>query len=684
MKISTIFFSSIIILCTLLFSLIIKEKSILLLLLLFFIYISGALLRKFLLKSLNTNIFENIGINLITGLVFFSFLSLFVPNSIILLIFLILLVIYLLLWNKQENSNVQTIQNYLIIGFGFLVSLVYLFGNLFLYGVLPNLNYDNLHPDIYNFEAIGNSIYFLNFSDSFFASTAGIKYHWYSYFLSASITNFIEIPPYVSQLIIIYLITNFSAILILTGQMIRLNRSELEKFIAIILLLLSGYIILRNGSFFNFDSPSQNLGIVFSLMTIGFLITKQVDLFSTRIQLTINILLALIVLTKPSFSPAIFSIIFVFYILNYREIHVAIRLVSFFINLLLSGTIFFLFIRGNPSGEETIEFFKFNLDLSVIGSSLQNFNFSIFILFLLFFLGISSKFAGTLIFLLNEREKSLSLISLTTLLSTFFLLFIISDSSKSTVNLMWFLLGSSIFLIHTNAIGYARVILYFGKANKLWLLLILFIIIFIYLLLAFGLITLNTFLIIFCTLLVIIYIIKSYLTRKNYAQYNSILYLIVLIILLLSILFRFSSLTIYSSQTNSTSLDEIEDSSYASNTDIRDMVSYINNNLSKYDLIYTSIVNDRILKSTLTKPIFYSDSSGLGLFTNGLLPERLIDIDYLASSYVLGGEQKMVLCKYKITHVLVSKNDNLTFQFENYDLEYINNSYFLVKISNAC
>ena len=114
------------------------------------------------------------------------------------------------------------------------------------------------------------------------------------------------------------------------------------------------------------------------------------------------------------------------------------------------------------------------------------------------------------------------------------------------------------------------------------------------------------------------------------------------------------------------------------------MVSYINNNLSKYDLIYTSIVNDRILKSTLTKPIFYSDSSGLGLFTNGLLPERLIDIDYLASSYVLGGEQKMVLCKYKITHVLVSKNDNLTFQFENYDLEYINNSYFLVKISNAC
>jgi len=597
--------------------------------------------------------------NLFIGLTFSIGSSLFVILNCILLIFhlplnlnlnfIIILVFFLTLKKFKLLHHIKIYESILfdilkqlfIISTGAILILL----NLYFYGQLNNVNYNLLHRDLYTFESIGNSIVNLGFRNSYFADGFVIKYHWFTYAWSSLINELVGLPP----LFTITKILPFFSLIIATSLLSGLIKNYLKKdsvvsIIAGLMLTISTYINLPNGSHLNFDSPSQSLTVIWAFALMFFVI--NFTRFPNILTVTFleSILILSITLSKPSFLvPIIGGCVYLLFKERSR-ISLNAIIIKFVIYLMIPLVLYYLFLYGNSSALNGLKLFEFENTAPFTQYGNTNFFWQKIYIYFIFLFSICNKFVGLLNYnKIINRYSMLLHFSIGSLIFSSIFIFIVGDNSGSRVNIMWFVLAASTLLIPINAIGahYAIKNLDLSKVYEIVKLILLFILLFmVYLSFQFKL---NFILILILILLFLIVYIQ--LNNKNKLKQISIIFIVLL---------GFSA-RIFSTMENNNSFlprlnfkqsqeKQILDENI--NPQLTAIGFWLRTNSIKNEFILTNLTQNYILTAISKSKFYYSSSESINLVGIGLSnAEQKYRIDLMEEYLINPKKYKIPICK---------------------------------------
>jgi hypothetical protein len=495
--------------------------------------------------------------------------------------------------------------------------------NIFNYGLIDKTYITDIHPDNLNFETIGNSIYNEGVFSSQFSSLGSIKYHWYSYFLSSSISNFFQLEAFVSLLILTPILLFIGISLLNTIIIDIFNQNIYAHATSGLFSAISVYLILRNGSFTNFDSLSQTAGYFLGLGVVYIVLNPKnfrTPFFYLVFLLT---LCSIIAITKSSYVIPIIGGLFGILINSFRlKSQRKLYAISITVALITSAAIYLIFIRGNISAAAGLQLFSFKNN--VISLTFQT---DSIVYLILFILGISPKFLP--IFFTNHINLSNNMLnkyiyfSTSSILFTLIFLLFVGDESRSNVNLMWFLLATFsvtaplISLVYFSSIQI--VFNFLGRNLKSFAILIfLTVIVFLLSRYAFVIFVLKDvfyllilfFLIIFVSLLFSIYL-------KNISLFIP---LFLTVLFLFSLYSRFFSLNIPNfnnsiEQDSSYMLEDQKDSNYIEEILV---ANYIRSSTSRDLIVFTNIFDKPVLPAIANRQFYITSSKSQFSFGGNL------------------------------------------------------------------
>lgn len=128
------------------------------------------------------------------------------------------------------------------------------------------------HGDMLFFEALSQSLATLGPNDSIMMSGSEIRYHWMTYAWAGQLSLFADSAPFVALTRIAPIVA-----LLATGAMAiswtrRVSHHPWAPTIAVVLLILGGYVGASFGTILNFDSPSQQISTVWLMALLMALI----------------------------------------------------------------------------------------------------------------------------------------------------------------------------------------------------------------------------------------------------------------------------------------------------------------------------------------------------------------------------------------------------------------------------
>lgn len=115
------------------------------------------------------------------------------------------------------------------------------------------------HADMLFFEALSTSLSKFGVNGSIFSPGDSIHYHWLVYAWTGQISSAAQADPFVALTRVLPFLAIASACLIAIAWVKRLTNVVWAPSLAVVLLILGGYIGATYGAIFNFDSPSQSL-----------------------------------------------------------------------------------------------------------------------------------------------------------------------------------------------------------------------------------------------------------------------------------------------------------------------------------------------------------------------------------------------------------------------------------------
>ena len=146
-----------------------------------------------------------------------------------------------------------------------LVGSATLVGNIRRYPLSWEGLWGGYHPDMPFFEALSTSLARFGPFDSIFLPGAEIRYHWLVYAWSGQVSEAVGAEGFVMLTRGLQLVAVLASSLLVIAWTRRLTRRLLTPTLAVLLLLIGGYVGVTYGGILNFDSPSQSMGVVWLL-----------------------------------------------------------------------------------------------------------------------------------------------------------------------------------------------------------------------------------------------------------------------------------------------------------------------------------------------------------------------------------------------------------------------------------
>lgn len=141
----------------------------------------------------------------------------------------------------------------------FVVGLGSLVPNLLSYPLAWTGTWSRYHPDMLFFESLATSLSRLGPLDSIFTPDGMVRYHWLVYAWSGQVTEAAAAAPFVVLTRVLPFVAVVGCSLIAIAWTRRLSGVVWVPALAVVLLVMGGYVGATYGAIFNFDSPSQSL-----------------------------------------------------------------------------------------------------------------------------------------------------------------------------------------------------------------------------------------------------------------------------------------------------------------------------------------------------------------------------------------------------------------------------------------
>jgi hypothetical protein len=133
------------------------------------------------------------------------------------------------------------------------------------------------------FEALQRSVVSFGPGDSLFAVGTGIRYHWFTFFWAGDIARIAGLDGFASITRVLPLTVLVGTAALASAWAGRLTRSAWVPSLAVLLVVIAGYLGAGFGAILNFDSPSQSLTALWmlgaSLLVLDFL-SKHIPAWS--------------------------------------------------------------------------------------------------------------------------------------------------------------------------------------------------------------------------------------------------------------------------------------------------------------------------------------------------------------------------------------------------------------------
>ena len=178
------------------------------------------------------------------------------------------------------------------IGVTFVLGLGSLIPNLLNYPLMWTGTAGNYHPDMLFFEALSTSLTRFGPFESIFTPDSEVHYHWLVYAWAGQVTSATDAAPFVVLTRVLPFVAIASSCLIAIAWVARLTSIRWAPSLAVVLLIMGGFVGATYGAIFNFDSPSQAMTAAWILaFGLGFvvLLSEQTQGRTFVISLTIAI-----------------------------------------------------------------------------------------------------------------------------------------------------------------------------------------------------------------------------------------------------------------------------------------------------------------------------------------------------------------------------------------------------------
>ena len=141
----------------------------------------------------------------------------------------------------------------LVVGLGSLVP------NLLSYPLSWTGTWSRYHPDMLFFESLSTSLSRLGPLDSIYTPDGMVRYHWLVYAWSGQVTAAADAGPFVVLTRVLPFVAVVGSSLLAIAWARRLSTVVWVPSLAVVLLVMGGYVGATYGAIVNFDSPSQSL-----------------------------------------------------------------------------------------------------------------------------------------------------------------------------------------------------------------------------------------------------------------------------------------------------------------------------------------------------------------------------------------------------------------------------------------
>ena len=497
------------------------------------------------------------------------------------------------------------------------------FINIFNYGLLDKTYITDIHPDNLNFETIGNSIYNEGVFSSQFSSLGSIKYHWYSYFLSSSISNFFQLEVFVSLLILTPILLFIGISLLNTIIVDSFNQNIYAHLTSGLFSAISVYLILRNGSFTNFDSLSQTAGYFLGLGAVYVVLNPKKFRTPFFYLVFLFILCSIIAITKSSYVIPIIGGLFGVLINSFRlKSQRKLYAISITVTLITSAAIYLIFIRGNISAAAGLQLFSFKNNVISL-----TFQADSIVYLILFILGILPKFLpilfSNLINLSNSVLNKYTYFSISSISFTLIFLLFVGDDSRSSVNLMWFLLATFsitaplISLVYFSSI---QIVFNFLRMSLKSFAILIFSTLTVFLLPRYAFVIFDLKDVFYLPILFFLIIFISLLISLYLKNISSFVPLFLTVLFLFSLYSRFFSLNIPNfsdsiKQDSSYVLEDQKDLNYIEEILV---ANYIRSSTSRDLIIFTNIFDKPVLPAIANRQFYITSSKSQFSFGGNL------------------------------------------------------------------
>ena len=115
------------------------------------------------------------------------------------------------------------------------------------------------HPDMLFFESLSTALSRLGPLDSIYTPDGVVRYHWLVYAWSGQVTSAADAAPFVVLTRVLPFVAVVGCALIAIAWARRMSYVVWVPALAVVLLVMGGYVGATYGAIFNFDSPSQSL-----------------------------------------------------------------------------------------------------------------------------------------------------------------------------------------------------------------------------------------------------------------------------------------------------------------------------------------------------------------------------------------------------------------------------------------
>ena len=173
-------------------------------------------------------------------------------------------------WAAPDRASLAAVAVAIVVGLASLVP------NLLSYPLAWSGAWDRYHPDMLFFESLSTSLARLGPLDSIFTPDGMVRYHWLVYAWCGQVSAAADATPFVTLTRVLPFVSVIGTAFIAIAWARRLSRVAWVPTLAVILLVMGGYVGATYGAVFNFDSPSQSMTTLW-LVALAYLVVLALE-----------------------------------------------------------------------------------------------------------------------------------------------------------------------------------------------------------------------------------------------------------------------------------------------------------------------------------------------------------------------------------------------------------------------